>query len=80
VLGGPLSDDEQREFFRLLRRVCEHHLLDQWLLLRQRTKLGPHYIQITRTPAPGTDPEDYAWVLDSLVATQQASAPSEEDA
>jgi hypothetical protein len=71
VLGGPLNDDEQREFFRLLGRVCEHHLFDQWLLLRLRTPGGSHYIQITKSPAPGTDPEDYAWVLDSRLATSR---------
>lgn len=45
-------------FIRLLRWYAEEEL-DQWDMWRTKTKYGPVYIQITREPTPGTNPNHY---------------------
>jgi hypothetical protein len=59
--GHPLTDEEQRVFFRLLRRVCENHV-DQWLMMRIETSGGPFFIDISLGPAPGVAADEYALV------------------
>jgi hypothetical protein len=55
----PLTDDEQRAFFELLQRVCEHHI-DHFLLMKMDTTDGPCFININFLPAG--DPEVYVQV------------------
>jgi hypothetical protein len=51
----PLTEDEQRKFFELLRRVCENHV-DQWLQMRVETSAGmPFFVDISLEPLPGEE-------------------------
>jgi hypothetical protein len=51
---GPLTDDEQRTFFSLLRRVCENHV-DQWLLMRVGTPPNEWYVELGAQPSHGME-------------------------
>jgi hypothetical protein len=57
MMTGPLDDDEQRVFFELLRRVCEHHV-DNFLTLRVDAEPLTFYVDIGLEPQSG-DPELY---------------------
>jgi hypothetical protein len=75
-VSEPLTDEEQYEFFALLRRICENHV-DQFVNLKLDTDFGRWYVQIMMMPAPGAEPEVYMLVPDALLATQpgQSGAP-----
>jgi hypothetical protein len=52
----PLTDDETRVFFGLLRRICENDV-DNFSLFRIDTDAGPFYVQLGM--APEGDPDLY---------------------
>jgi hypothetical protein len=63
-----LTDDEQRVFFDLLGRVCEHHV-DHFLLMKVETSDGPCFVQVSFRPSG--DPDAYTQVTpDSRLAVQ----------
>jgi hypothetical protein len=53
-VSEPLTDEEQYEFFALLRRICENHV-DQFVNLKLDTDFGRWYVQIMMMPAPGAE-------------------------
>lgn len=63
-----LTDDEQREFFELLRRVCENHV-DHFLAMKTDTSDGPCFILISFLPQG--DPDFYVPITPDLRLANQ---------